>query len=146
VAILDGPVDGIVHERIGRWPQVLVMPARHALARKRALRLADLEGVALVVPPEGAPHRTSLQRALRSADVSWRVAIEATGWALMLHFVEIGVGLAVVNGCCRIPRGLVARPLLELPRIEYHVLTRAGAGLVGEAAALRRAILDGAAR
>jgi DNA-binding transcriptional LysR family regulator len=144
VAILDGAVDGIDQQRIGRWPQVLVMPARHALARKRSLKLADLDGVALVVPPEGRPQRATLQQAFNSASVPWRVAVEATGWALMLHFVEIGVGLAVVNGCCRIPRGLVARPLAELPQVEYHVLARAGAALAGEAAALRRAIVDAA--
>lgn len=58
---------------------------------------------------------------LQSAGVDWEIAVEANGWDLMLHFVELNMGLAVVNECCRIPRGLIARPLPELPSIPYHV-------------------------
>src|SRR5262249_61870972 len=81
--------------------QSLVLPEAHPLAEKRRLRLADLAGARLVVPGPDRPHRVALTRALREAGVPWEVAVEANGWELMLRFVELGVGLAVVNACCR---------------------------------------------
>jgi DNA-binding transcriptional LysR family regulator len=116
--------------------QVLVLPEGHPLAGKRRLRLADLEGARLVVPGPDRPHRAALARALADAGVSWEVAVEANGWPLMLRFVELGVGLAVVNACCRLPPGLVARPLSELPQQRYFVLRRRGAPAQGAAARL----------
>jgi DNA-binding transcriptional LysR family regulator len=117
-------------------PQVLVLPEGHPLAQKRRLRLADLGGARLVVPGEGRPHRATIARALLDAGIPWEVAVEANGWPLMLRFVELGVGLAVVNACCRLPAGLVARPLPELPRQRYVVLRRRGAPAGGAAARL----------
>ena len=38
--------------------------------------------------------------------------------------MKLGLGIAVVNGCCAVPRGLVARRLDELPRLRYETLAR----------------------
>jgi LysR family transcriptional regulator, low CO2-responsive transcriptional regulator len=97
------------------------MPASHALSRKKTLRLSDLAGAKLIVPPADRPHRQMLATALQSRGVKWEVAVEAGGWELMLHFAKLGVGLAIVNSFCRIPRGLVARPIRDLPQISYYV-------------------------
>lgn len=142
VAVVDAPPDGLVSEPLACVEQVLVIPARHALARKRRIGLEHLAGERLIVAPEGHIHRTVIAQALRSAGVQWSVAVEASGWELMLHFASLGVGLAIVNGCCRIPRGLISRPLAALPRIHYHLLSRPGAARTGAAAALRLALLD----
>jgi DNA-binding transcriptional LysR family regulator len=141
VAVIDAAIDGLDGQLLARVPQVLVVPARHRLATRRRVELADLDGAKLIVPPEGQPHRAAVARALRSAGVEWSIAVEANGWELMLHFAAMGVGLAIVNGCCRIPRGLVARPLAALPELHYHVLQRPGA-VRGAAATLRQALLD----
>jgi DNA-binding transcriptional LysR family regulator len=119
--------------------QVLVVPAAHPLAKKRAVRLPDLAGARLVVPAADRPHRALLARALGDAGVPWEVAVEANGWPLMLRFVELGVGLAVVNACCRLPAGLVARPVPALPRQRYHVIRRRAGE--GSAAQLVEALL-----
>lgn len=58
---------------------------------------------------------------LQSERVEWNVAVEAAGWELMLEFVRLGLGLAVVNECCRLPRGVVGRPVPELPSLQYFV-------------------------
>lgn len=142
VATIDGPIDGLDTKALLRVEQVLVMPARHALSRKRTLRLTDLANQPLIVPPEGQPQRTTLAQALASAGVSWQVAIEATGWPLVLRFVELGMGLTVVNGSCELPRGLVARPLHELPRVSYCLISRSGASRRGEVAVLRQLLID----
>jgi hypothetical protein len=44
--------------------QVLLLPHGHRLARKRVIRLADLAGAELVVPPPSRPHRINLEHAL----------------------------------------------------------------------------------
>ena len=76
------------------------------------------------MPPAGRPHRAMLSQMLQSADVSWTVAVEASGWEVMLHLVKLGMGLAVVNACCRIPAGVVSRPMPELPALQYFVFWR----------------------
>jgi len=141
VASLDAVPDDLEARPLTDVGQVLVVPEGHPLAQARRVRLADLAGARLVVPGADRPHRVVLARALLEAGVPWEVAVEANGWELMLRFVELGVGLAVVNACCRIPRGLTARPLAELPRQRYHVLRRSGAQAEGAAARLASTLL-----
>ncbi len=122
--------------------QVLVVPKGHPLARKRTLKLRDLEGARLVVPPAGRPHREMLARMLQAAGVDWQVAVEAGGWELMLQFVKTGIGLGVVNAYCNIPKGLVALPLPELPGLRFHVFHLQGQLVEGELARLKKLVID----
>lgn len=141
VTALDAVPAGIAAESLVAVEQVLALPCDHRLAKKRKLRLTDLQDEALVVPPQDRPHRIMLNQMLSDAGVSWRVAVEASGWELMLHFVGLGIGLAIVNGCCRLPPGLVGKALEELPGIRYQVLQRAGGQLHAGATELRRLLL-----
>jgi len=120
---------------------VLVVPAGHPLAKRRSVRLADLAGARLVVPTADRPLRGAITRALLDAGVAWEVAVEANGWPLILRFVELGAGLAIVNACCRLPAGLVARPVPDLPRQRYYVVCRRGARPDGAPARLVQALL-----
>ncbi len=52
----------------------------------------------------------------------WSVAVEAEGWPLISHFVTLGVGLAVVNGCVPAPAGVLSRSITDLPEVTYHVV------------------------
>ncbi len=131
VASLDVLPDDLDARPLTDVGQVLVLPRAHPLAKKRRVSLADLGGARLVVPGADRPHRVVLARALLEAGVTWEVAVEANGWELMLRFVELGVGRSGVNACCRIPAGLVTRPLPELPRQRYYVVRRKGAGAEG---------------
>lgn len=101
--------------------QVLVVPRTHALASRKSVRLRDLKDAQLIVPPAGRPHRELLGRLLQAESVPWQPSLEANGWELMLRFAQLGFGLAVVNACCRIPKGLAAVPLQGYPPLEYHV-------------------------
>ncbi len=105
--------------------QVLVLPRAHALASRRTVRLRDLQGAQLIVPPAGRPHRELLGRLLQAESVAWQPSLEADGWELMLRFAQLGFGLTVVNACCRIPKGLVAVPLQGYPPLEYHLFRAA---------------------
>jgi DNA-binding transcriptional LysR family regulator len=124
VSVLDVLPDDLVSVPVATYPQVLLIPEGHRLARRRTVTLADLAGEELVVPPANRPHRISLERALRSAGVAWKVGVEIEGWPLTVHYAALGVGLAVVTGCVTPAPGLVARPVTDLPEVTYHAAHR----------------------
>lgn len=80
--------------------------------------MKDCQNLKLIVPPLNRPQRSLLDDALPA----YQVAAEAVGWELTLHFVTLGMGLAVVNSFCPTPKGFVARPLDELPTIHYQII------------------------
>jgi DNA-binding transcriptional LysR family regulator len=141
VASLETAPADLAVEPFTRVGQVLAMPKQHALAKRRAVRLEHLAGLGLIVPPAGRPHRVMLSQLLQSAQVDWSVAVEASGWELMLYLVRLGMGLAVVNACCRIPAGVVTRPLPELPALHYFLFSRKDR-LSGAAHALKQNLLS----
>jgi DNA-binding transcriptional LysR family regulator len=112
---------------IATYPQVLLMPEDHPLARKRSLHLANLVGTELIVPPPTRPHRINLEQALTNAGVAWTVAVEAEGLPMTLDFAALGVGLAVVAGCVRPAPGLTTRRITDLPNVTFHAVHRPGA-------------------
>jgi DNA-binding transcriptional LysR family regulator len=110
--------------RLAQFPQVLVTRPNHRLADRRTIRLKDLAGEALVVPPPTRPHRRQLERSLLDAGVEWSVAVEAEGWDLLVHFVRLGIGPAVVNGSVRVPAAVRTIPIRDLPPVRYYLITR----------------------
>ncbi|TDE32294.1 LysR family transcriptional regulator [Actinomadura sp. 6K520] len=122
VSVLDVMPADVDAVPLATYPQVLVMPDDHPLAERPDLILTDLAGASLVAPPPTGPHRIALERALRAAGVPWSLAVEAEGWPLTLHFVSLGIGLAIVNGCVTPPPGLVTREIIDLPAVPYHAL------------------------
>jgi DNA-binding transcriptional LysR family regulator len=106
--------------------QVLVVPRLHPLAIKKSIRLVDLAGSRIIVPPAGRPHREMVARMLQSANVDWEIAVEASGWQLMIQFVHMGMGVALVNAYCHIPKELIAIPVPELPGLKFHVFHLSG--------------------
>ncbi|GID97350.1 LysR family transcriptional regulator [Amorphoplanes digitatis] len=122
VGVLAAPPDDLSAVELASFPQTLLVPDGHRLARRRSVALRDLAGASLVLPPRPRPHRTLLERSLAAARVDWTVAVEAEGWPLITHFVALGVGVAVVNGCVPAPPGLVARPVTDLPPVTYHAV------------------------
>jgi hypothetical protein len=116
--------EGLEVRTVTTVDQVLVLRRDHSLARRRRISLDDLAGERLVLPPEGRPHRVMLEHALHARGVTVALGAVAGGWELAMKLVELGFGMAVVNGCCRIPRGLVARPLRELSAVRYAAFAR----------------------
>ena len=121
-------IDPVVEARaITEVEQALVVPKAHRLATRRAVRLRDLAGERLVVPPSGRPQRVALEAAFRQAGVELRPSATATGWDVTLRLVDLGIGLGIVNASCRTPKTLRKKPLRELPRVRYVALVRRGA-------------------
>lgn len=139
VAVLDVLPRGIEAEPLLTTPLCAALPARHPLARRPKLSLADLRGERWVVTPEGQTHRELLSRALGRDGAMLESPLEADGWPLMLKFVELGLGVAVVNGCASWP-GVVLRPIPELGRVTYRLVRRRGVKRTAAAEALARLI------
>jgi DNA-binding transcriptional LysR family regulator len=143
---LSGAPPRLVAEPLARVGQTLVLPEGHALAQKARLTLGDLSGVALVVPPSGSAQRATLEEALARAGVAWEVAVEARGWPLTLHLVRLGAGLAIVNDFCRLPQGLVSRPLAGLPSHTYHAVRLVDTPLEGAVGRVWKRLVSAARR
>ncbi len=125
VAALDTLPADLCCEQMAAVDLVLAMPLDHRLVECDLIELEDLAGERLVVPPAGRPLRELLAKML--AGIDWRVGVAAHGWPLTLHFVSLGLGCAVVNSCCRLPNGVVVRPLPGLPKVRYYLMYRDGA-------------------
>lgn len=128
IATNDPPNDLVTHP-IRHVRQRVIVPASHRLARKKTIHARDLAGEALVVAPQGSPHRAMLAQAL--AGVVWEVAVEATGWELMLAFARAGMGLTIVSDFCEPPRGMLGVPFDAAPAISYYVVHRGTARAPG---------------
>jgi LysR family transcriptional regulator, low CO2-responsive transcriptional regulator len=120
----DPPPRHLHAVEIATYPQVLMVDAAHPLGTRRRVRLADVAGLPLVVPPSGRPHRRALERALLDAGVAWHVAAEVDGWDLQVHLAKLGVGATIVNGCVPAPAGVSAIPIGDLPRVRYWAACR----------------------
>jgi DNA-binding transcriptional LysR family regulator len=121
----DRPPRTLRSRLIATYPQQLVISARHELAQRDAIQVADLAGLDLLVPPAERPHRRALDRALLAAGADWQVAAEVDGWDLMVHFAALGLGAAVVNGCVQLPARLHGIPITDLPAVRYWAAWRA---------------------
>ncbi len=122
VVATRSPPDDLPWASLRKVGQHVLVPRSHRLASRASLEPKDLRGETLIVPPAGSPHRRSLDEALRAIDV--RIAVEATGWDLALHFASTGLGLAIVNAFCPPPRGMRAVPFPAIAPIEYRVVGR----------------------
>lgn len=100
---------------------VCVMPAGHALARRRAVRKADLAGHRLITIERSSG---ILERAFADLNVS----LELRSGPIACWFVQAGVGVALVDAATVASQsyaGIVARPFTPSPRIEVLVLRNA---------------------
>lgn len=116
--------DELVRRTIRSVGSMVAFARGHRFERRRKLRVADLDGETLVAAPRPRAQRSTVEEALRSAGARCEIAVEADGWDLLLHFVSLGLGIAVVNDCCALPRGVKARPLEGIAPTEYVMVTR----------------------
>ncbi len=124
VAVLHTIPEDLQTELLTTVHQSLIVPENHALANKKKIKLTDLAEERLILPPEHRTHRMVINQALLNKNVKCKITIEAEGWELLIHFVAIGLGISIVNSCCRIPKGLVAIPIEELPKQQYYIIRR----------------------
>lgn len=127
VAALDEPPPELEARPLRDVGLVVALPKDHRLGCRRRLAVRDLVSEPLIAPPRGRPLRLALEQAARAEDVPLEVVVEARGWPLTLRMVQLGLGVAVVNDFCRLPRGVRGVTLRGVPGPRYFALRRRGA-------------------
>jgi DNA-binding transcriptional LysR family regulator len=125
VALSDVSTPLVAAETIGHAETVCVLPAGHALARRRAVTAEALQRETLIsYRPDSLPGQLLAQEFAR-AGLDYRTQVEIDVSIIALSFVQQGIGVALVDGL--IPweshPGLVVRPFRPTVRLPIAILT-----------------------
>jgi DNA-binding transcriptional LysR family regulator len=98
-----GETDGLKVQALMSEPFVAVLPARHALARRRTFSVAALRDEPFVLFPRPAGHRAYAKTLLVCEKHGFRprVVQEATQWLTILRLVGAGLGVTIAPACVR---------------------------------------------
>jgi DNA-binding transcriptional LysR family regulator len=119
ITYLEGLPEQLRAVPLGREAFHVVLPARHPLAKRRGIALAELGGAAFVSLPGDSRTRRTIDAAAAAHDLALDHVVTVTQFATLMSFVRAGVGVAIVpSGALPEARaaGLAARPLTA-PRL-----------------------------
>ena len=95
-----------------KQPVVVMAPRDHPLAKKRSIRLRDLDGQALIMREPGSTTRNVLEKALSAAGIRVKVPVEIGSRESIREAVAAGIGLGAVSEIAFIPDSrIVALPI-----------------------------------
>lgn len=139
LAVLTTPTNDpdVVAEALFTEDRILATPAGHPLFGNNHITLADLNGVGLIVEPEGRPFRAQLDALFAERGYTLEVMAEVDGTRLVASLAFEGFGAAI----------LPASAVSTRPDLGWH--TAPVAGLPGRAVGLatrRQALLSAPAR
>jgi DNA-binding transcriptional LysR family regulator len=96
--VFTGPPPGDLQVRlIASVPLLLVVPANHPLARRKAVSLADLAGMSFVDGPPGYGNRTVVDNAFAAAGVERTVAVEVADIGTAATCIRKGLGIGFLS-------------------------------------------------
>jgi DNA-binding transcriptional LysR family regulator len=130
VAAIDRPA-GLASRELWRVAERVVVPRGDPLAGRSA-RWSDLRGRRWVLPPRGRPLREQVEARVGPLDV----AIEVEGWDLIVRFVSLGAGIALVNEAVPLPDDVAAVRLVGARTVVYRAIWREGDDVDGILATL----------
>jgi aminoethylphosphonate catabolism LysR family transcriptional regulator len=84
-------------------PVVMFVPSTHRFARRRNIRLAELQGERLIMREEGSTTRKALELALAKAKVEVDVVMEISSREVIREAVAQGLGIAAVSSVEFVP-------------------------------------------
>ena len=115
------PIAGVDAVELSRERLVAVLWPGHRLARRRRLRLADLEDEPFADFPSGTPGRSQSDLAFDAAGVARSVAYESMGGELIVALVEERLAVALMPRAIVAARaGVVAAEVSDGPsRVQY---------------------------
>jgi len=107
-----------------KQPIVIMAPKDHPLARKKSVRLRDLDGQSLIMREPGSTTRSVLEKALAAAGVRVRTPIEIGSRESIREAVAAGIGLGAVSQIAFIPDArVVALPIDDADvRTHSHII------------------------
>jgi len=114
----------IAVEPMGSTAFVCLLPRGHRLARRRTLRLGDLQDEVLISYRGNTRPADELAHAARAAGVDFSPSLEIDVSISALGFLQAGLGVAVVDALLPWQQfaGLELRPLVESPRLPVSLL------------------------
>lgn len=115
--------DDLAVEAVLDDPFVLVLPADHALARRKSVRWSMLDGAPLVLLDQASGSRRLIDRALETHGARCEVRQALGHPTTVFRMVERGIGLSIMPGLAAArpdASGLVVRPLA--PRVERTIM------------------------
>jgi aminoethylphosphonate catabolism LysR family transcriptional regulator len=89
----DERVRGVL---LGQQRLVALLPPTHRLARRRSLRLADLQDEQLLLREQGSTTRRILERALQASRIRFRSTLELGSREAVREAVAMGLGISFV--------------------------------------------------
>jgi DNA-binding transcriptional LysR family regulator len=130
VAVTLFPVahPGLLVEKVTDSPLVCIMPKNHALARRTAVSLADMQPFPFVSFAPNTPEGRQIGDLFARAGFERNVAIEVRSSASACWFVKAGAGVAIVDFFAVFKEafpGVVARPLRPSISFEMNICTHA---------------------
>ncbi len=118
ITYLDDLPDPFQSTRIGSEGFAVVLPRKHALARKESLALSELRDLPMVSLPSDSRTRRVIDGAASSVGLTLNHVVTVSQFATMLGFVRAGVGVAIApkSGVVSfLGRELVAIPVRGRP-------------------------------
>ena len=85
------------YQVFARFRRLLIVPPGHPLTKKKKVSLADIAVHPLLLPPTGSHTRAIVDEAFRREGLEYRLAMEATGRLATKAYVEMGLGVSIVN-------------------------------------------------
>lgn len=96
--VFTGPPPSDLQARlVASVPLLLVVPAHHPLARRKAVPLADLAGMSFVDGPPGYGNRTVVDTAFAAAGVERTVAVEVADIGTAATCIRKGLGIGFLS-------------------------------------------------
>jgi len=127
--------DGIRYRPTMKYDQVLITSLDHPLASKKSITLEDVSEYGLILPPKHLSTWRAVDHVFKQHDIEYKVALEAGGWEIVKKYVELGMGISIVNGACLTEDDSLKKFTLEeyFPKRGYGVITRKGKFLTPQA-------------
>lgn len=98
--------------------EVAVLPANHALSRKRVLRATDFSQLPFISLAEGDPYREAIDQVFLQANVQRQLTLETASAVAVCGMVQKGLGLAIVNP---LTAAAMEGPSLVVRKLEFVV-------------------------
>jgi DNA-binding transcriptional LysR family regulator len=130
---------GMTRRRLLEDPMFLALPREHPLARRRRLRLEDLDRQAWVQTSEGSPCARHVVRSCHAAGFEPNVAFESDDYQTVQGLVAAGVGVALIPrlALSSLREDIAIRELHPAPPVRSVIAAApAGARLVPAATAM----------
>ncbi len=126
-SFIDVP-DSIRYRPTMHYDQVLITSLNHPLASKTEITLEDISPYGLILPPRHLSTWRAVDHVFKQHGVDYNVALEAGGWEIVKKYVELDMGISIVNGACLTEEDALKTFSLEkfFPKRGYGIITREG--------------------